>query len=993
MERLRVLMVEDVETDAELSARELKRAGIVCEVRRVETARAYVSALQEFQPDLILSDFSMPHFDGMEALALARRAYPDIPFIFVSGTLGEEYAIRALKSGATDYVLKTNLVRLPAAVERAMQDVRERQARQKLERDLKESERRYRELFQSNPHPMWVYDTETLRFLAVNDTAVARYGFSREEFLAMTIKDIRPESEMPRLLALVEKPMPTISHSGIWKHRTKRGDLIDVEVSSHDIVLEGRPARIIVAYDVTDRLRAEQALIESETRMRTIIETEPACVKTVSAQGELLLMNQAGLAMLQAGSLAEAKQQSLLDFIAPEHRAAFADLHKRVMNGESGTLEFEVIGLKGARRWLETHAVPLHDSAGEVQQLLGITRDVTLRRNQERKIARLTRIYAVLSGINAAIVRIRDRQELFREACRIIAEHGGFTVGWIAVLDRASGRLVAVAHAGLPVEPGVGGDSSGLIPAGAAEVALREKRPAFDNDIMRDPGTESAEQGADTKSVRRAAIRLGAKSVITLPLFVEGETFGILTLYAPERDFFDDEEVKLLKELAGDISFGLEFIAKEEKVDYLAYYDVLTGLPNRALFFDRLAQQLGTATRERLNVALLLMDLDRFRMVNDTLGRQSGDALLSVVAQRIRNVVRDQDAVARLGADSFAVAVSGQWQAADFAHVLDARTEAIFGRPFPLGQEELRVSATVGIAMFPGDGANPESLFANAEAALGRAKEQNAPFLFYSPDMNARAAQSLRLENRLRRALETGEMVLWYQPKVSMGTRRLTGLEALIRWNDPETGMVAPANFIPLMEQTGLILDAGRWAMSQVARDCAQWTEESLNLPRVAVNVSPIQLRQSDFVERVVEAAKRTQEAGSGLDLEITESVIMESLEDTIRKLQTLRGLGINIAVDDFGTGYSSLAYIARLPVHALKIDRSFVVGMTEHQESLAIVKSIISLAHSLKLQVVAEGVETEEQAALLEQLGCDQLQGYLVSPPVPPERVSQLLQ
>lgn len=362
------------------------------------------------------------------------------------------------------------------------------------------------------------------------------------------------------------------------------------------------------------------------------------------------------------------------------------------------------------------------------------------------------------------------------------------------------------------------------------------------------------------------------------------------------------------------------------------------------------------------------------------------------VAQRIKNVTRDQDTVARLGADRFAVAVSGDWQTADFAHVLEARNEALFGQPFLLGQEELRVLATTGIAMFPGDGDDPESLVANAEAALRKAKEQNARFLFYGPEMNARVAESLRLESRLRRALEKGEMVLWYQPKVNVKTRQLTGFEALMRWQDPETGLVPPAKFIPLMEQTGLILEAGRWALSQVARDCRLWGVNRIKLPRVAVNVSPIQLRQKDFVATVVEAAVRMEEAGSMLDLEITETVIMGNVENIIPILQTLRGLGVEIAVDDFGTGYSSLAYIARLPIHDLKIDRSFVVGMTDNQDSLAIVKSVISLAHSLRLKVVAEGVETEEQAALLLKLGCDEMQGFLISQPVPPEEVSPLL-
>ncbi|MBI3528962.1 MAG: PAS domain S-box protein, partial [Betaproteobacteria bacterium] len=418
---------------------------------------------------------------------------------------------------------------------------------------------------------MWVYDIETLRFLAVNDTAIARYGFNREEFLAMTIKDIRPEKDLPRLVDHVAKPLPMVNKPEFWKHQAKSGELIDVEIASHDLVLEGRPARIVVAYNITERKRDEEALRKSETRLRAIIETEPECVKVVAGDGKLLEMNQAGLAMLQASSLAEAQQQSLLEFIVPEHRAAFGDLHKRVMQGESGALEFEVIGLKGARRWLETRAVPLRTAAGRVQELLGITRDITerkhagqalreseakyrqlieqaadgifisdaggnfilvnsrgcellgyteneligmngkvtyleedreihtkrmeqvrsgqvlrfermikrkdesafpaevslkmldtglvqvifhditTRRSQEQKIARLGRIHAVLSDINSAIVRIRDREELFQEACRIAVDQGGFTVGWISVLDHASGKLVPVAKAGLPL--------------------------------------------------------------------------------------------------------------------------------------------------------------------------------------------------------------------------------------------------------------------------------------------------------------------------------------------------------------------------------------------------------------------------------------------------------------------------------------------------------------------------------------------------------------
>ena len=362
------------------------------------------------------------------------------------------------------------------------------------------------------------------------------------------------------------------------------------------------------------------------------------------------------------------------------------------------------------------------------------------------------------------------------------------------------------------------------------------------------------------------------------------------------------------------------------------------------------------------------------------------------MAQRLKIHVRAEDAVARVGADSFAVALADVRDAAEVAHLLRDRVLSTLRHPAAAGGRELRLSANFGVALFPSDGDSAETLYASAEAALNRAKSTGERFLFYASDMNARIAESLNLESKLRSALDKEQFVLYYQPKVAAGDRRIIGLEALIRWRDPELGLIPRAKFIPLMEQTRLILEAGSWAMSQVARDCKLWAADGFKPPRVAVNVSPIQLRQKDFVATVVAAVRNAEEAGASLDLEVTETVIMENVETIIPKLKTIRGLGVEIAVDDFGTGYSSLAYIARLPIHDLKIDRSFVAGMPEMNGSLSIVDAVISLAHSLGLKVVAEGVETEEQATQLRQLDCDQMQGYLFSKPLPPEEVGAFL-
>ena len=869
---IRVLILEDNPSDADLMVDALRTEGLDPQWERVDTEGEFAARLTP-ELDLILSDYALPQFNGVRALQLVRALGLDVPFILVSGSIGEHIAVTAMHEGADDYLLKDRLSRLGAAVRQALERKRLRGESRQAEQEFQRLQRRY-QLIVDQASAGIILSTIKGGILAINSAGATMLGYDSPEEVVASVTDVSTQ--------LYADP----------QERNTVRERMDRDGGVRDFPLQYK------------RKDGSTVPVSQTTRV----------------------------------------------------------------------LDEEHEGRKLA---------------------ISIVQDMTERKEQEKRIARLSRIHAVLSGINSAIVRIRDRQELFREACRIAVEHGGFSIGWIAMLDHASGTLVPVAQAGLPMDLGAADSASqsvGLVPEGTAEVALREKRPAFDNDIEHGSAEMQSGLGPDTLSVRRTAIGRGAKSVIVLPLFVEEQIFGFLTLYAPERNFFDAEEIKLLTDLAGDISFGLEFIAKEEKVDYLAYYDALTGLPNRSLFFDRLTHQLGTAARERASVVLVLMDLDRFRLINDTLGRQAGDTLINAVAQRIKETFRDQDTVARVGADSFAAAMSGTWQAQDVARVLETHNRQLFGQPFLLGKEELRVSATSGVAVFPADGDNPEMLFANAEAALKKAKASGERFLFYGPEMNARIADSLRLENRLRSALENGEMVMWYQPKVNVKTRKVIGFEALMRWQDPETGMVPPARFIPLMEQTGLILDAGRWALSQVARDCRRWTEQGVKSPRVAVNVSPVQLRQKDFVDVVVEAAEKTREANGMLDLEITESVIMENVETIIPKLLTIRELGVQIAVDDFGTGYSSLAYIARLPIHDLKIDRSFVVEMTQNEDSLTIVRSVISLAHSLRLKVVAEGVETEEQAALLFELGCDQMQGYLISRPVPPDEVPVLL-
>lgn len=510
--------------------------------------------------------------------------------------------------------------------------------------------------------------------------------------------------------------------------------------------------------------------------------------------------------------------------------------------------------------------------------------------------------------------------------------------------------------------------------------AISEKRAVIANDIQNDSRTQMKEQCKER----------GINSLAFLPLIVGDQGIGVLALYADETGFFDDEEMKLLVELAGDISFALDHIEKEERIEYLAYYDSLTGLANRSLFHERLVQYVSAAHEEKSRLAVAVVDVDRFKTINDTLGRQAGDELLRQIAGRIENHAGPVR-MARISADRFAVVRSGASSESEVARLIEQWLEECFGPPYLVGATELRVSAKAGIALFPNDGADADALFGNAEAALKKAKATGDRYLFHTQQMTERIGEKLALENKLRQALEKEQFVLHYQPIVDTETRRILGVEALIRWQSDELGLVPPMQFIPLLEETGLILEVGAWALNRAVLDHRKWIDQGVPAPRVAVNVSPIQLRQRDFVESVRKAIG-TGPGSPMIDLEITESLIMEDIRASTEKLEALRLIGVNIAIDDFGTGYSSLAYLAKLPVQVLKIDRSFIITMLKDPNTMTLVSTIVSLAHSLNLKVVAEGVDAEEQAAVLRQLGCDELQGYLFSKPVSFDKMTVLL-
>lgn len=829
----------------------------------------------------------------------------------------------------------------------------------------------------------------------INRAGLHMLGYEARQDAPPTIYETHPEwaAKLVR-----EEGIPHAIEHGAWSGETAflRRDGREIPVSQVIIAHKGKSGSVeylsTIARDISERKQAEAALRASESRFRLMFErTADALLLLDAKAGQFIDCNQAAADMLRCTD----KKELLLLHPAklsppyqPDGRPSGEKADEMIATAlRNGSHRFEWIHCSAHRADFPVEVLLTPLLIEEQQLIIATWRDISERKAQEAKVARLNRVYAVLSGINTTIVRVRDRQYLFAEACRIAVGHGRFRMAWIGLLDPKGEDVTPAARAGFDegyldkIRLTARDDDPDACVLVAR--ALREKTPVVCNDIGADPSMARW---------REAALQRGYHSLVVLPLVVDDKVVGVFVLYAPETGFFDADEMKLLIEMAGDISFAMDHLQKEERLSYLAYYDVLTGLPNHELFFDRLNQLLLTAGKDNAMVAVLVLDLERFRAINETLGRQGGDVLLKQVAERLSGAGLDGHHLARIGADCFAVALTNLRKEADAAYILERRIIASLCRPFVVEGVELRISAKAGIALFPADGADAETLFRNAEAALKKAKLSGDKYLFYTPEINARVTEKLTLENKLRLALEQQQFVLHYQPVIELKNRRISGLEALIRWNDPDTGLVPPLMFIPLLEETGMILDVGRWALEQAMRDFRRWQADGLQPPRIAVNVSAIQLRHKDFVGMVERVLHSAGGAADCLELEITESLIMQDIEANIEKLRAVRNMGVAIAIDDFGTGYSSLSYIAKLPLNTLKIDVAFVVNMVRQPDDLSIVTAIISLAHSLNLRVVAEGVETEEQANLLRLLKCEEVQGFLFSPAVPAEQIEIFL-
>jgi diguanylate cyclase (GGDEF)-like protein/PAS domain S-box-containing protein len=987
MQETRILLVEDFAPDAELELRELRRAGMRFTSKVVDNEADFRESLASFDPQIVLSDYSLPQFSGLAALAICRELKPDIPFIFVSGTIGEESAIEALRNGATDYVLKTHLKRFPSAVQRALTDAKDRQARRSAEQRARQLETQFSMFMRNLPASAFIKDRDG-RFVFANPSFCSVAGTTVERMLGKTTADLyKPEY----VTAIQENDHQVLLENQAIRNveRVNFGgpDRFFLVTKFPIPEADGR-SRMLggIAVEITDRLQMEQALKSSEERFRGIVETTEEWVWECDIGGRMTYNNPA-IERILGYSPGELAGMATTSFVDDRDREKLRDLVSHATSGQSRwhNVVLRWRSKEGRVRWLESSGAPLIGPDGRVAGFRGTDRDITERMLREAQLQRLSRIREVLGSFSSAIIRPHTREELLEELCRIAVEVGGMRMAWAGVVDPDAEKVRRIAAHGA-VDGFFEAMDFTISPASPdldtlAAMAVRRQALQVVNQI------DSPDMPVHW---REQALRRDYHAAAALPFVSDGRVAAIVVLFSSEPGFFNDEQLKLLADLSADASVALERLEKQARIDYLSYYDTLTGAANRNLLLDRLRQFSHEASRNGRRLALMLLDIERFRFINESMGRGTGDELLKLIAQRLREQ-HDAERVARVGMNSFAVVLPDLTDDFQAARLVEERRRAFLQAPFQVDGREVRVSMRCGVAVFPDNGEDPDTLLQNAEAALGRAKQAGEAAVYYTPMLNAHLAERLALESRLRLALEHRQFALHYQPKVSLADGQIQGFEALLRWNDPVQGLVMPSRFIPILEETGMIVEVGQWALAEAARVYRKWKSEGRPARRIAVNVSSIQLRGWNFVEYV---KKLLAEYGpdAGIDIEITESMVMQDLDRSARILGELRDAGVSIAMDDFGTGYSSLGYLVRLPVDTIKIDRSFISTMTERQDHIEVAAAIISMAHSLGLKTVAEGVETERQRDLLKGLGCHEMQGFLISKPVSEAEIEKLM-
>jgi len=967
-------------------------------------------------------------------------------------------------------------------------------------RELSMSEQRFRNMSDAAGAYLWEIDTAMV-YRHVSGQSLQVKGYAPDALLGHTPMEFMPAEDIAPVGAIVDRAIADKSSFRL-QHRdiTPTGEIWWEEVygaafcDDHGVVIGLRGTGM----SINARKQAEEELRRSEQRFRDVAEVSADWIWEVDAGGRYTYVSE-GVWRLLGYRPDEVIGRTPFDFMEAGEAASVSQAFAAIAAAKRpfADLENVVRGRDGTVHVTLTSGTPMLDGEAHLLGYRGVDRDITARRTAEKRIQRLTSLYAALSECNQAIVRCTSAGELYAIICRDVVEYGGMRMAWIGLRDETSGRVDPVASfgAGLAYLDEIQVTTDGNDPHGRGPVgtAIRENCPVWNQDFLNDPLTQPWRQ--------RATV-FGWRAVAALPLHCEGEVVGAFALYSDETDAFDDDARRLLTEMASDISHALDGFERdasialaaevfeqgkegimitdtagrimrvnrafseisgyseadalgqsasllssgrqdaafyrgmwqaieatghwqgeiwnrrkdghvypewlaisrvlgadgkpthyvgifsditlhkeaEARIQRLAHYDALTGLPNRALLQDRASHAIGMARRGGESVAVLFVDLDHFKNINDTLGHRIGDELLIEVGRRMVAATRKEDTVSRQGGDEFVVILPGT-DADGAAHVSRKLIEMI-SVGFAVEQYELVVTPSIGIAMFPSDGADFDELSRSADTAMYRSKQEGRnTFRFFTPEMQEHSARILRLEGALRNALARDELQLHYQPQIAIADGRIVGAEALLRWRSAELGDIEPAEFIRVAEDSGLILPIGEWVLRTALRQMNAWIAAGLAPDIMAVNLSAAQFRHAHLPELVTRLLTEEGLEPRRLELELTESVAMDDPQAAMTVMDELHERGVRMSIDDFGTGYSSLSYLKRFRVGKLKIDQSFVSDISRDPESRAIVGAVITLASSLGLLTIAEGVETEEQLSFLRAQGCGEVQGFLFSP------------
>jgi diguanylate cyclase (GGDEF)-like protein/PAS domain S-box-containing protein len=742
----------------------------------------------------------------------------------------------------------------------------------------------------------------------------------------------------------------------------------------------------IASNDDTQRLiAASQRLAEEVSRMfgpepdiadrhywlETMMNHIPDYIYAKDLEGRFLVANRATVTENGFREVHEIVGKSDYDIHTLDNARHFEQAERRVI--ETGEPIFGIEELNAVskdERWLMTSKVPLRDKQGKTIGIVGISRDITDRKRAERLLlgqARLLELIATSTPLS----------EFFSELILMIEAHLPGIIGSILLLSPDQRHLLTGAAPGLDDDYCAAIHGIAIGPkVGSCGTAAFRGEPVFVCDIQSDPLWEDY---ADMVKP------LGYRSCWSMPILsYQGKVLGTFALYSHQPGEPSPEQTDLISMAAHLAGIAIERRQSEERIQFMAHHDALTGLPNRAMFDERVASALETARVTGQWVALAFLDLDNFKLINDTLGHHAGDELLRVVAGRMLACVRKSDMIVRVGGDEFIILLNGL--PPENAVVL-SRLETIraaIGAPVVLAGRSLQVSCSMGVVCYPEHGETATELLANADSAMYRAKEVGRNNLqVFDAQMAAKAHESLRRHEELRDAVTRAEFVLHYQPQMNLKTGRIFAAESLLRWQHPKRGLISPGDFIPLAEETGLIVPIGEWVLNEACRQNKAWQDAGLPPIVVSVNVSARQFKERNWVSKVAEALEESGLEARYLELELTESLIMQDVATAIATMHELEALGVHLAIDDFGTGYSSLSALKSFPVRRLKIDRSFVQDIPGDADDRAITGAIISLAQKLQMQVIAEGVETQAQVDFLAESGCDDIQGYFISRPV----------